>query len=75
MSETITIKDKVYNITDLPEAGQKALNGYRVAMQRMDVARLDYEIATAARDHFGAIVEASTDGVEEVADDTAGTES
>jgi hypothetical protein len=67
MSETFTLDDKEYNIDDLSEVGQRALSGYRVAQQKIDSARIDFELATAARDYFGNLVK------EAVANDTEGT--
>jgi len=73
MSGTVTVDGTEYNVEDLTEAGKSAINGYLHAQRKMDVAKVDFEMAIAAREHFGSLLKATLEM--EVVDDTTGTES
>lgn len=82
--QTITIDNKVYAVEGLPEAAIKSANGFIAASQKMNVAKMDFELSMAARDYFGALAKEAVKDVEPlevlpeeaevVEDDSTGTD-
>lgn len=64
----VTIGDVEYDFDSLPEVAQRAAKGYAVANNKMQALKVDFELASAARDYFGSLVKGSMEG----SDDTAG---
>jgi len=73
MSETVTIDGAEYKVDDLSDVCKAALNGYMHSIRKIDIAKVDFEIATASREHYLAIVKSSLPA-EEVEDDSTGTD-